>query len=258
MKTKTKKSRLVKWDDKFYITIYQLASEGLTNKDICKVLKVEPSTFNKWRRGDEVIDYALLQARGKKTRGNNTLQDHIFGHLSPRNQKLFKKITRIVKEPNGIRRVNKIFANRGENIRKEMFLYALANTYFDPSRAMRKVGLPKKMLDKWIEEDPQFASMVDEISYHKGNFFESKLVQLVDEGDPNVTMFANRTFNKDRGYADKVQVEHSGKVDHVHHQLVDITQLPLKLQKAVYRAMEDLDREEKKETLLLEANGVSQ
>jgi hypothetical protein len=45
---------------------------------------------------------------------------------------------------------------------------------------------------------------------------------LVEERHPGAVIFANRTVNADRGYTEKMQVEHSGSVAARGYQMEDI------------------------------------
>lgn len=247
MKTKAPK---VKWDDKFYIVIYQLACNGLTDQQIAQALGT--NAFHRWKKLDSTVKFALEEGRNGRTRGADTLSDHIYGRLPRKLRKLYNNITRVIKEPNGVRRVNMLFANHGELAKKELFLYALTRTHFDPSRAMRRIGLPFRLLKTWIEDDRRFGQLVDEIQEHKKNFCEGKLLELVKEKDAQVVMFVNRTLNRDRGYGDEVKIKHEGEIQHKHTQLIDVTALPLKIQKIVLEALDKQEKETEKEGLLLE------
>jgi hypothetical protein len=89
-----------------------------------------------------------------------------------------------------------------------------------------------------VETDPEFAELVDEIHLHKKDFFESKLVELVQSGDSSATIFANKTMNRDRGYGDKTTIEHTGTVV-VEQRVVQIGDLalPVDVRRAILGAV---------------------
>ena len=59
----------------------------------------------------------------------------------------------------------------------------------------------------------------------KKNFFESSLIGLVEEGHPGAVIFANKTVNADRGYSEKLRIEHTAQGN----DLIDINELELDL-----------------------------
>ena len=56
--------------------------------------------------------------------------------------------------------------------------------------------------------------MILEIHISKKDFYEQCLVDLVQMRNLGAILFVNRTINRDRGYNDKIEVEHSGTVVH--------------------------------------------
>ena len=77
--------------------------------------------------------------------------------------------------------------------------------------------------------------MIEEIEWHKCNFFEEALVDLVAMRNPGAVMFVNRTKNADRGYSEKIQVEHSGAI--ATSVSVDELELPMETRKELLRAV---------------------
>jgi hypothetical protein len=95
-------------------------------------------------------------------------------------------------------------------------VYALVNGHFHLSEACRKVSITKKTLYRWMGEEPEFRELVDEIQWHKKNFFEAALCKQVAEGNAAVIIHANKTVNRDRGYGTEVGIDVGGRVDHKH------------------------------------------
>jgi hypothetical protein len=132
--------------------------------------------------------------------------------LSDRSRRVWDKICRVEKDPNRVKKIEMLFDRYGEGMRTTSFLHALVNSHYNPSQACRKVHVPYRTFTKWVENDFQFARMVDEIETHKKNHGEAALWELVDQREPKAVLFFNRTRNRDRGYSEKIEVEHSGTV----------------------------------------------
>jgi hypothetical protein len=99
---------------------------------------------------------------------------------------------------------------------------------FNPSKALKTLGLSKARLDKWVSDDPDFAKLVDEIHWHKKNFYESKFNQAVNDGELPAVLHAAKTILSDRGFGDKRKVEISGTIQH-NVTVLDVAQLDLPL-----------------------------
>lgn len=170
------------------------ATLGITNA----VLEARIVRFNPLKIACEVADsYRPLQS----------LSGYVFSQLSEQAQATWKEIS----ATKSWEEVDAIFSRRTKRIRQELFVYALANSSYDLSSACRMVGIRRDQLAKW-RHDLGFMQLLEEIKWHKKNFFESALVQLVEERHPGAVMFVNRTLNADRGYSEKLQVEHTGAI----------------------------------------------
>jgi hypothetical protein len=115
------------------------------------------------------------------------------------------------------------------------------------------VNVSKRTIDGWLRSDPEFPELMAEVEFHKKNFFESGLVGQVEEGNVQSIIFANRTYNRDRGYGEVRGVEHSGTVNHLHahaHLVLDPEQLGLDLDTTikVLKALEEKGYRKHQET----------
>jgi hypothetical protein len=220
-----------KWDDTYYVTIYEAARAGHNKAAIAGILGVQEFTLKNW--GDKNPAVRDAWVRGKRAGGGEhrtaaaRLQEYIFDRLPPEIQELWEKIEQ-ARRLGSVRDAELLLREGGLRARQQLFLFVLTTSHFNPSAAMRETATSSKEYRRWIADDPTFAEMVNEIQYHKKNFFESKLVELVEDKEPAAVLFANRTLNRDRGYSDKQEIEHSGTV---HHQmdLIDISKLNLSL-----------------------------
>ena len=90
-----------------------------------------------------------------------------------------------------------------------------------------------------------FAKLIDELKWQQKNYYEQALVDLVAKGDAYAITFVNRTVNRDRGYGDKIEVEHSGTIQHNH--TIDLSKLNLSLscRKEILAAVKAQESEQK-------------
>ena len=92
-------------------------------------------------------------------------------------------------------------------------MYALAATTYSASKACVMLNISKKTFEYWCQ-DPEFHELWSEIEWHKKNFCEDKLMELVANGWPAAVIMVNKTLNSDRGYGNKLQV--TGSIQHTH------------------------------------------
>ena len=139
--------------------------------------------------------------------------------------------------------MERLLDNAGKRARQHLFLYALTASNFNASEACRKVNISRKTFENWVTTEPEFGQLIDEMHWHKKNFFESALVGLIRSGDSSATIFANRTLNRDRGYNEKFELEVKGQVNHAHAHIVQIDDLnlPIKVRRLILEAMRDED-----------------
>lgn len=145
-------------------------------------------------------------------RGNReSLSNYIFKHLSPEAQRMWEEIQFWADSESAYTKVQAILNGKTRKLRQELFIHALVHGGFNLSEACRVVAIPKCTLEEW-KTDSEFLQLLEEIQWHKKNFFEHALIDLVEQRHPGATIFVNRTQNADRGYNEKIQVEHTGNV----------------------------------------------
>ncbi len=138
----------------------------------------------------------------------NTLAGYIYKHLTPEAQKVWDEIEFWDEDGSATTRIAEILSGRPTKLRQEIFIHALISKSFNLSEACRIACVSRQTVESWRKTDLQFAQLVEEIQFHKKNFFESSLIDLVAAGNPGAVMFVNRTVNSDRGYGEKMQVNH--------------------------------------------------
>ena len=73
------------------------------------------------------------------------------------------------------------------------------------SSACKKAGIDRSTYYGWRKEDPEFANACDEAYDHAADFVESKLYQLINEGNPSAIIFYSKTKMKNRGYVERIE-----------------------------------------------------
>lgn len=99
--------------------------------------------------------------------------------------------------------------------RKSQFLFAFTNS-FSVTSASRKAGISRETYYRWIDEDPMFKEMVEEVKEMKIDFFEDALIKTVKEkgqGYARLIEFALKTIGKSRGYTEEVTSYEDDVVD---------------------------------------------
>lgn len=239
------KTLLRKWKDIYFVRIHELAKIGMSNKGMAKTLGVSHMTFNYWlKRKPELLEI-IQEARGNDAaQTRESFLDYVYKRLTPALQSLWDEITQVDKAKSGVAKIEALLLNHGQRVRQQLFVHALVACNFNASEACRKVNISKKTFENWCHSDPDFQDLIDEIHWHKKNFFEGALMKLVKKGDTSAVIFVNKAFNKDRGYSDKQEID--VKHQHIHaHAVVDIDslKLPLEVRKQLLEAMENKDQE---------------
>ena len=72
--------------------------------------------------------------------------------------------------------------------------------------ACRKTEIPRSTFYKWMNEDEEFASNVQEIENIALDFAESKLHDQIGGGNTSATIFYLKTKGKKRGYIERQEI----------------------------------------------------
>ena len=235
-----------KYKHEYIVEVYIAAKSGMTENQISKVLGISVHTLRVWEKKKKAFKIALEQGRaecrGKKGK-SLTFQEYVFGRLSYNNRKLWNKILKLSKNTKKRKRpedyleqIEILLAKRGKYARQSLFMYAWVSSNFSISKALRTVNISRSTFELW-KQDPDFHTLFKEMDWHKKNFFEEYLCMLVKGGNPAATIFANKTYNKDRGYNEKIEVNMDilGEIDHGVIS-VDHLKLDLDTRKALLKA----------------------
>jgi hypothetical protein len=242
------------WKDEFYVTVYELARDGVSETQMAKSLGVSTTCLRRWKKSKPALGDAI--ERGRVVGGGMSptagFHEYIFQKLPPHLAELYNEIEAVESEPNGIQRVEAMLVHQGKRARQHLFLHALVTSNFNVSRACSTVNISRKTFESWVTSEPDFQELIQEMDFHKKNYFESALVALVARGDSSATIFVNKTINRDRGYNEKLDVNVSGNIEHQHsHSVISMKELslPLEVRRIILAAL----REKKGE--IANANG---
>jgi hypothetical protein len=211
-----------KWRPIFVLKAYLLAKAGMPERDIHASLGVGHQSWNNWKHKLPELREALGMAQ--EARGEvDTLADYCFAQLPRDLQEVWRELTK-AEEGGGVAILEQILMDHGRATRQRLYLHALVESDFNPSRAMSRMRVTRTELRDWLNTDPAFAELVEEMQEHKKNFFEESLVRLAAAGETAAVIFANKTLNKDRGYAVSadLNVKHSGQIQ---HNVLDLAEL---------------------------------
>lgn len=91
-------------------------------------------------------------------------------------------------------------------LKKEAFIVALEKSLGIVSQAAKQVGIDRTTPYRWAKEDEEFKERVEEIQNVVGDFAETKLYELVNEGNPSAVIFLCKTKFKNRGYVERQEI----------------------------------------------------
>lgn len=203
---------------------------------IAEVLEIDVQTLMGWLQRYQ--EFRTARKMAEERRGNREgLADYIVGHLSPEARECYDKLQFWEGKEDMEEKIRYMLRDRPKRVRQELYLHALVRSNFDPSTALRMSGVSRVQVDDWVTYDPEFKALVKEIHWHKKNFFEKALLDLVEERHPGAVIFVNKTVNADRGYNERIDVHHSGSVGGGGVDVDDLD-LPLDIRKAIYQAVQ--------------------
>ena len=96
--------------------------------------------------------------------------------------------------------------NKSEHLKKEL-LDALNKHLGVVSSACESLGISRTTYYKYYKEDVAFRNKVDSVGERTLDFVESKLFDLIDNGNVAATIFYMKTKRKRRGYVERQEVD---------------------------------------------------
>lgn len=196
-----------KWKDEFYVRAYELAKQGMKDKQIADSFDVSISSFMYWVENRPALKEAL--ARGRKSGGGVAdFKKFVVGRLDPEMREMFERMESDDPAIN-VEALEDARA-RGMRERQYMFFHAFIACNFVMTDAARKCGVEWDTVEVWSTRDRKFRKMMASLHQAKKDFFESALMDLVKARDPATVRFVNQSVNRDRGYGKSVEVNVTG------------------------------------------------
>lgn len=245
MRTKTKKKKgLTAYKPEMVIQAYEFAKSGMTQTRIAKALGISRGSLLAWMETNPELAYALRAGRKCGKQGPDyTFRDYVYNRLPPELKNLWNAINRFEQEDNGIQKIEAMLQDKGKKVRQHLFLYALTSSNFNMAQACRRLNISRRTLTEWQLTDPDFSTLMKEIDAYKGDFFENALLKQVKAGNHHCIIFANKTYNKDRGYGEKpaeVNVNYNGDTNiSLNVVNVDDLNLPLSMRMNLLKCIRD-------------------
>ena len=206
--------------------IWQAFSFALTttsDPELAAALGITEGKLKEWKQSEPAFYRAILAARkaGADSRGGNGLiARHVGNSLPPELRELWEELS---EDKSDREAVMYNLATRGDFDKQRLLVHALSVTRFDLNACCKMLDISKAQLDKWAKDDPRFAKLWDEVYFQKRNFVESKLMDLVEDGNAKAIIFANERLNREQ-YGQKIEV--TGQVSHIHAH-IDVSKLDL-------------------------------
>lgn len=104
--------------------------------------------------------------------------------------------------------------------KKKMMLKVLENQMGNVTFSCKQLGIHRDTHYQWMNEDKKYKKDVEDIVFNLKDFLENALFKLVKEGNPMVVWNANKTKNRDRGYGEHLDIEHSGEQKFIFQEIV--------------------------------------
>lgn len=246
-----KKDKIHKWDESYVFKAYDLARAGFTRRKIMQGLGVSHITFVKWLKSKPAFAKAIESGKftGHNSRGQvQSFREFVFQRLPANLRAYWLQLNKLDKKSTPTEQLDAMFEHCGKTVRQHLFFYAWSVGNFSINQALSKVGISRSTFDKWRREDDEFKALVNEFNFYKKNFFEDALCTLVACGDAPATIFANKTFNKDRGYNEKIDVNMSGDLNQ-NVVTVDSLNLPLDIRKQLLEAIRNRQKDIKEQVI---------
>lgn len=117
------------------------------------------------------------------------------------------------KEKEKKRKINLKKVHARTKIKKKEMITALEKELGIVTAACKRTGISRKTHYNWLEQDPRYAEKVAEMPERTLDFVENALFKNIKAGVPSAQIFYLKTKGKRRGFVEKQEIEHMGKLD---------------------------------------------
>lgn len=201
---------------------------------------------------DQYLKEAIEEGRKFANQGNalSSFKDYVYGKLPEDLQEMWDELDDMDRDDTALERVEEMLGMAGSRSRQYLFVHAMIQNNFMVTPAARKVGASVATVKKWMEDD-EFRDLLEEIKFAKKDFVEGKLMDLVEARETPAVIFANKTLNADRGYGNKMEVAHTGFVEH-NHNIIDLDKvnIPVDLRVKLLECIESSNKEDDPNVIL--------
>lgn len=104
--------------------------------------------------------------------------------------------------------------------KKKLMITSLGSQLGIVTIACKQVGIHRDTHYTWMKEDEKYKKDVEDVIYSLKDFGENALLKLMKNEHPGAIIFFNKTKNKDRGYFEKQELEHSGEKQIIFNEVV--------------------------------------
>jgi len=98
-------------------------------------------------------------------------------------------------------------STKSTNIKKKQFLEVFEKKAANITLTCKAIQIDRKTYYNWYNNDEEFRQKVDEVRESLIDFTESKLMELIQEGNVVAILFFLKTIGKNRGYVEKQEIE---------------------------------------------------
>lgn len=91
---------------------------------------------------------------------------------------------------------------------KKRLIVALEDHLGIVTAACRAAGVSRATYYVWLNNDPVFKALAEDVSEIALDFVENKLLQQIKNGEVSSTIFYLKTKGKKRGYIEKTEMQH--------------------------------------------------
>ena len=96
--------------------------------------------------------------------------------------------------------------------RKKLMAEALVNNLGIITKATKEVGIDYTTHYEWLKTDPIYKEACEKADIKLKDTGEAVLLELLIEKNPSVAIHFAKTKLRDRGYAEKIELEHTGNM----------------------------------------------
>jgi transposase-like protein len=99
--------------------------------------------------------------------------------------------------------------------KKKAFIKAYKKAFGNVSQSCLAIGIDRSTYYDWIKKDEKFKKKIEEAEPQERflDFLESKLVEQINGGNTTSIIFALKTKGKNRGYVERQEIVHDGRLE---------------------------------------------